>query len=95
MRLPHQRCGSGQQAPPRSTAKTAKNQDSLDSPLISKLNEPVGQVSTHRPQRVQSGPIGIDIEADAIDHAGAPEVLDDSLKLDHGERLNKGGCGRR
>ena len=47
------RCGQ----PP----KTAKNQPSLDSPLISKLSDPVGQVSTHRPQRVQSGPIGISV----------------------------------
>jgi hypothetical protein len=28
-----------------------------------------------------------DIEADAVEHAGAPEVFDDRLKLDHGERL--------
>jgi hypothetical protein len=63
--------------------------------LISKLSDPLGQVSTHRPQRVQAGLIGIDIEADAIDHAGAPEALDDSLKRDHGARSNKGGCGRR
>ena len=58
------RCGRPQ--------KTAKNQLGLDSPLISKRNGPVGQVSMQRRQRVQSGPIGIDIEADAVEHAGAP-----------------------
>jgi hypothetical protein len=30
-------------------------------PLTSKTSEPVGQTSTHRPQRVQSGPIGTSV----------------------------------
>ena len=37
----------------------AENQASFDKPFTSKEREPVGQVSTHRPQRVQSGPIGV------------------------------------
>ncbi len=58
--------GCGQPEKAAKIGNAPLRQSSFDRPLISNVSEPVGQVSTHRPQRVQSGPININLSIDRL-----------------------------